>query len=113
MPALFNKKTFRNSFERVIILLLVSAMIASLIISVLNDVYAFVKDSSSVSLRVLSPLSIDELSRLLSREGIIKNPTVFKIFVSLKGKTNRLECFSGEAVLRRNMSYREIILALS
>ena len=108
-----NEKMVRNTFEIVIMLTLFSALLSLAIISVFNDVYAFVKPNETVTLSIAEPLKLDTLSRQLQREGIIKNPTVFKIFVKSKRMTQKLEAFSGEIPMRKDMSYREIIFALS
>jgi len=107
------KKTARNTFEIVIMITLLSALISLAVISVLNDIYAFVKPEGAVTLSVSEPLRLNTLSRRLQREGIIKNPTVFSLFVKSKGMAQKLESFSGEVALRKDMSYREIMLALS
>ena len=108
-----DKKLVRNTFEIIIIATLLSAMLALAIISVVNDMYAFVKPDSNVSLDISEPLSLRAISLKLQDEGIIKNPTVFCIFVKSKGKQESLESFIGQAALRQDMSYREIMLALS
>ena len=106
-------KIVRNTFEMIIMITLLSALIALAIISVANDMYAFVKSSEQVVLNVSEPLTLSELSKQLQSEGIIKNPTVFSMFVRSKGRADALESFSGEIALRRDMSYREIMIALS
>lgn len=108
-----SQKLIRNAFEIVIITTLLSAMLALSVISVMNDIYAFVKPEGTVMLKIAEPTKIGELSRQLQREGIIKNPTVFSLFVRSKGMTQKLESFFGEASLRKDMSYREIMLSLS
>ena len=106
-------KIVRNTFEIIIIITLLSALIALAVISVANDMYAFVKPDGQIALIVSEPLTLGELSRRLQAEGVVKNPTVFSMFVKSKGRAETLESFSGEITLRRDMSYREIMLALS
>ena len=113
MADISNRKLIKNTFEIIIIITLLSALISLAVISVANDVYAFVKPDESVTLRIDEPLDLGELSRLLQKEGVIKNPTVFSLFIRSKGKTDKLEAFVGEAFLRQDMSYREIMRTLS
>ena len=113
MADISNKKLIKNTFEIVIMITLLAALLALAVISVANDMYAFVKPDASVTLNVDEPLDLSSMSKLLQSQGIIKNPTVFSLFVRSKGKADKLEAFSGEIVLRQDMSYREIMLALS
>ncbi len=113
MRLFYDKTSTQNIFERALMLALFSLLLSALLLSVLNDVYAFVKPDGGLSLTLSEPMPLNELSRLLQREGIIKNPTIFSLFVRSKNKADTLEAFVGEAVLQRDMSYREIIIALS
>lgn len=107
------KDSVKNIFERAIIIAMLSLLLSALFLSVVNDVYAFVKPKGSVELSLAEPLSLTELSRLLQSKGVIKNPTVFTLFIKSKDRADKLEAFSGSALLQRDMSYREIMLALS
>ena len=104
---------YRRAFGIIIPLCLAALMLGGAIISVGNDIYAFVKPDVGVTLRVDEPLDLASLSRRLQDEGIIKNPTVFSLFIKSKGRQEKLEAFVGEVALNRNMSYREIMLTLS
>ena len=108
-----NAKLVRNTFEIIIMITLLSALIALAFISVANDMYAFVKPHEQVVLNISEPLTLSELSKELQALGVIKNPTVFSFFIRSKDRAERIEGFSGEVTLRRDMSYREIMLALS
>lgn len=90
-------------------LCLFSILLAGILISVANDVYAFVKPDSEISLTLSSPLTDTELSKLLQKNGVIKNPTVFKFYLRSKGLSEKLSGITGEWVLNSNMSYREIV----
>ena len=113
MSLFSDKRSLRNAFERVIILTAIAVLISMLFISVVNDIYAFVKPEENISITLSQPLTLKELSRLLQEKGVIKNPTVFSIFIKSKNRAEQLESFVGEITLRRDMSYREIMLALS
>ena len=108
-----HKKALKKAFERIIIITLLSVFLGLFFVSVLNDMYAFVKSSDKATISLDEPVTLPELARLISRRGIIKNPTVFSLFVRAKGRRQRLESFVGEVTLSGDMSYREIMLALS
>ena len=108
-----NKRLLKNTFERIIIITLLSVFLAMFCLSVINDMYSFVSPHDSVSLYIDSPTPLYELSLELSRNGIISNPWVFCLYIKSKGRENKLESFSGQAILTKNMSYRDIMLALS
>lgn len=107
------KRIFKKCFERITLTVLAVALLAALFIAVANDIYAFVKPNKSVEIQTDSPMSLAELSRLLNSNGIISNPLVFRAYVIFKDKESVAEAFLGSAVLNSNMSYREILLALS
>ena len=104
---------YRFAFARLTVLTLMVLLLAGLVISIANDMYAFVKEDRSVTLAVSSPRSLPELTAMLDEGGVIKNPTVFRVYVRAKGRTETAERFSGTLELNEAMSYREILLALS
>ena len=108
-----NNSLVRNIFERIVIMTLIAIFIALSVISVTNDMYAFVKPNNTVQIKLDSPTELSQLSKLLQNKKIIKNPTVFSWFIKSKGRQERIENFVGEVTLRQDMSYREIMLALS
>ena len=75
--------------------------------------YAFVKPREAISISIQSPMSLSEISELLNQKGVIKNPTVFSLFIKSKSRKEKLEGFVGELNLRQDMSYREIMLNFS
>ncbi len=90
-------------------LCLFSILLAGIIISLANDVYAFVKPDAEISLTLSSPVSDTDLSKLLQKSGVIKNPTAFKLYLRSKGLSERAAKITGEWILNSNMSYREIV----
>ena len=102
-------KLIRRASAVILPLFFSSVLIASLVISVTNDMYAFMKSEVSAKVTVSEEDGLNEISKLLADEGIINNPTVFKLYVISKGKTAQLEDFSGELTLYGSMSYREIL----
>ena len=107
-----DKKAVRRIFSVIFVMALTAAFFACLLISVTNDMYAFIKTDGEVVLTVSSPLSVSEFSKLLHDNDIISNPHIFSLYIKSKNKTEVVESFSGEALLDRSMSYREILLAI-
>ena len=107
-----DKKAVRRIFSVIFVMALTAAFFACLLISVTNDMYAFIKTDGEVVLTVSTPLSVSEFSRLLHDNDIISNPHIFSLYIKSKNKTEVVESFSGEALLDRSMSYREILLAI-
>ena len=91
---------------------LVAVFIASLVIALANDIYAFIKPDGAITLSVDTPRSLPEISHMLEDCGVIANPYAFALYVKSKDKTELLESFVGNAELDRSMSYREILLAI-
>ena len=107
-----DKKAVRRIFSVIFVMALTAAFFACLLISVTNDMYAFIKTDGEVVLTVSRPLSVSEFSRLLHDNDVISNPHIFSLYIKSKNKTEVVESFSGEALLDRSMSYREILLAI-
>lgn len=104
--------TRRDALGRVIPLCLCALFLAAAVISVTNDMYAFVKPDETVMLTVDSPLDADGLSGILGEMGVVKNPFVFKLYLKSKGKDGQIPDLHGQWTLNKNMSYREIVLEL-
>ena len=107
-----NKKIFKNAFERIIMITLLAIFVALLFLSIVNDMYAFVKSSDSILIDLDAPASLYGLSKELSDKGVINNPTVFYLYARSKGRDKAIEGFAGQIWLNRNMSYEEILQAL-
>lgn len=100
---------WKTTFARLSVPILAALFCAAGIISLANDMYAFVKPEQTVTLTVSSPLSLSELSREMASAGVIRNPTVFRLYVRAKNRTDRLESYTGVLTLNSAMSYREIL----
>lgn len=94
-------------------LCVLSLLMSALVCSVANDMYAFVKKERAITLNIDTPYSLEEFSGLLGDCDAINNPYVFLLYVKSKNKTELVEGFVGELNINENMSYREILLALS
>jgi cell division protein YceG involved in septum cleavage len=102
----------RRAFMILVPLFLAAALLACAVISVANDMYAFVKSDSKVLLSLTTPTSERELSVLLKKSGVIKNDTVFYLYLKSKRNGEDVTPLSGEWKLNSNMSYREILLEI-
>ena len=108
--AISRRRLYRFAYARVAVTVLLALLCAGLLVSVANDVYAFVKADTSVTLTVNAPMPLEELAKTLRQHGIIQNPTVFRWYVESKGLRQQVEAFSGILPLNASMSYREILL---
>lgn len=100
---------YRFAFSKIAVTVLIALFCACLIISVANDLFAFVKPSNTLNLDVSQPISSGELSRLLQNEGIIENSFAFWIYARLKKSDVSLEEFRGAVHLSSDMGYRDIL----
>lgn len=106
-------KAIKRTLSKIIPLLFLALLFAALICSVANDMYAFVKKDSEISLTVDSRTSLNDLSKILAENGVVNNPDVFELYVKLKHKETLVEEFCGDVKLNSSMSYREILSEIS
>ena len=106
-------QTIKRAMSKLLPICCVSVFISSLVCSVANDMYAFVKKDNEVNISIYKSLSLDEMTDLLSNRGVINNPDVFKLYVKLKEKSSDIEDFTGDATFNSSMSYREILSVFS
>ncbi|MBE6546717.1 MAG: hypothetical protein E7668_04670 [Ruminococcaceae bacterium] len=106
-------KLYRFAFAKVLVIVLSALLCAGAVISVANDMYAFVKPTEEVTLTVEIPLSLSELAVRLEQLGVVANPSVFELYVRSKNKVTLVEAFSGQVALNTAMSYRELLAAFS
>ncbi len=91
---------------------LAALCLAGAVISVANDMYAFVKPDRELTFTVTRSLSGAELSKSLRESGIIRNDAVFSLYLKVKGKTDDVALLSGEWKLNSSMSYRQLLIEL-
>ena len=108
-----SNRLWRTALSRVTVTVLLALFCAALLISLANDLYAFVKPDRPFLLTVNEPLSLSVLSDRLDTGGVVNNPTVFSLYVRSKDRAEELEQFVGTVKLNASMSYREILLAFS
>lgn len=100
--------TFKRAFGIILPLCLVALLLAGAVISVANDVYAFVKPDAQITVNVSAP-SVKELSSVLQDAGVIKNAFIFEIYLRRRGLEDELALLDGDLTLNSSMSYRELI----
>ncbi len=102
--------SLKRAFGFVVPICVCSLFLAAAVISLTNDMYAFVKPEGEVTLTISSALDTREFAKLLADEGVLKNPFVFELYLRSKGKTAEIPYLRGEWTLRSDMSYRDILL---
>ena len=107
-----DKKAVKFAFMSAVMLCLVSLFLAGGFISVVNDIYAFVKADGETEIFIPEGSSLEAVSEALGTAGAIKHPFVFTLYVKSKGKAEALEGISGEILLDSSMSYREILATM-
>ena len=103
----------RSAFGIAVVICLFSVFLAAFIISVANDMYAFVKNDAETEFTADTPMNAWDFAYSLSDKGIIKNPYIFYMYSRLSAKADMIESFSGKITLNSNMSYREILQKIS
>lgn len=93
----------------IVMVLVISGFSAYFIITVSNDVFAFVKPTDIYQIEVPESADIDTIAKILKEYGIIQYPSVFKLY----GKYKK---FSGEFVpgvydVNPSMNYDELLKA--
>lgn len=68
--------------------LIVSILISMAVILIGNDMYAFVKEDRAVTVVIPEGTTVKELSQILGDAGLVKYPSVFKLYADHKTKKN-------------------------
>ena len=106
-----DKKRLSHAFEGAIILCLVALFIVCTLVTVVNDIFAFVKPEGAIKI-TLGQVSLAQAANILESAGVIENPVIFTLYVKAKGKEEIFDSALAEAELNSAMSYREILSAL-
>ena len=107
-----NKERTKLAFMRAIILCLVSLIFSGIFLTVVNDMYGFVKADGKVELTIPQGSALSDVSDSLGKAGVVKNPFAFTLYVRSNDKADELEKVSGEVTLDKSMSYRDILSAI-
>ena len=108
----FSQKQKKAALALIIPICLLSVLLALLFVSVLNDIYAFIKPEGKITVSVTQPLTDRQLASLLQERGVIKNDLAFTAYLRSKDKSDTVSLIFGEWTLDSNMSYRQILSAI-
>ena len=104
--------SYRRALAFVVPICVFSLFLAAAVISVANDIYAFVKADNEIEISVTSSLDASEFATLLGKRGVVKNPFAFELYLRSKGRDGEIPYLRGQWTLNSNMSYRDIILEI-
>jgi UPF0755 protein len=96
----------------VVIVLIISAFLSYYVISVGNDVFAFVKPEKEITITIEEGMTRKEVAYLLEKNGIIEYSWVFNLFMIYQGDEN-VEFLPGERTVKSTMNYSQILQALT
>ena len=106
------KESITRAFSIILPICVLSLLISGIVITLANDMFAFVKDDMEVTINIDEGSTIQEISDMLFDGGLIRNPEMFTAYVKSKDKVDSVEKFCGEITLNSSMSYRQILLSL-
>ncbi len=111
--ALFSSENMKAFYKHLAFygcIVLVSLLLAFGIITVANDVYAFIKPNEEIVVSIPEGSSTSDIASTLKGSGVIDHPFVFKLYSRLKKADGQYQF--GEYTLNSNMTYDEIISEL-
>ena len=107
----FGRGVVNNSVKAVIYIvcvLVVSGFLSLFAIMVGNDVFAFVKDSAEITVTIPEGASLGDIAEILGDNGVIKYPSMFKLYINLR-KKGADEYLSGDFTVSPSMPYDTLI----
>lgn len=100
-------------------IIIASVSLALLAISLVNDMYAFVKDSEEVEITIPEFATVADVSEMLGEEGVIKYPWLFRLYAKLKHidqyiieYPEKYAFVVGSHTVNGMMNYDELLIAL-
>lgn len=93
-------------------ILVISGFLSYFAITAGNDVFAFVKDDTEVSVTIGEGTDIKALGEKLASEGVIKYPKVFNLYAKLRKKSG-VTLQAGEYTVSPSMNYDSLIAAFA
>lgn len=102
-----NRSVFRRMW--IISVIIVGAMLAVYVITGMNDLLAVNRqsDTSTVIIEIPENPTLDEVAQILNKNGIIDEPSYFKMFAVITKSTD--DFTQGTYEMRKNMDYEAII----
>lgn len=95
------------------IVLIISAYAAYYVISIANDVFAFVKEPSECTVTISETTSPDTVATLLEKEGIIRYADIFRIYMSYQADGNEIKFVAGDHTFTGDMNYSQLYSELT
>lgn len=92
----------------IVFVLIVSGCLSLFIIFVGNDVFAFVKDSNEITVNIPEGASLQDIAEILEDNGVIKYPTIFKMYINIR-KKGADEYLHGDFTVSPSMPYDTLI----
>lgn len=114
------KKIFRTlsvipkAVVYVALVLIVSAYLSYYIITIANDVFAFVSDNREINVTIEDGATHDSVAELLKENGVIEYGWVYKLYMNYRSDGDSSnEYIPGEYKLNTNYNYSQIITVLT
>ena len=105
-----NRRYFRIFW--LVSVLIISAMVSAYVVTGLNDLLAINrKDDTVVSIKVPANPTLDSVTDLLVKNGVIDEPSYFKMFARMTKSDN--EFSEGTYQLKKDMDYQAILTHLA
>ena len=95
------------------IVLIVSVYLAYFIISVANDIFAFVTDSRTVEVEISEGATDESVSKLLHEKGIIEHPKIFELYMKHHSGDEKTKYIPGTYEVNTDYNYSQIITLLT
>ena len=107
----FGRGVVNNSVKAVlyiVFVLVISGCLSLFVIFVGNDIFAFVKDSTEVTVTIPQGATLSDIAQILGDNGVVKYPTMFKLYIDLR-KKGADEYLYGDFTVSPSMPYDTLI----
>lgn len=95
------------------IVLVISAYLSYYIILLGNDMFALVTDDREINITIAEGATEDEVTELLSSNGLIDSEWFFKIYLDRYASENGITFIPGDHTLNLNMNYSQMMSELT
>lgn len=89
-----------------VVVVVVAVFISIFVIKIGNDVFAFVKSDVAIDVTIPEDATVDDIAEILYGDGIIKYPSMFKLYASIKHEEGPF--IAGSYTVSPSMSYDEL-----
>ncbi len=104
---------FLKAVVYIAIVLILSVYLSYYIISIANDVFAFVKDETPVRVFIRENVDAKEVADVLVENELVEYGWVFRLYLKYRSKGEEIRFISGEHELSANMNYDKLIQRLT